>query len=94
MTVANFVSKKPYSGKNDETLESAMEENEFSSPFFLTYKQAKENGFQVRKGESGFTITRVILVEEADKKTGRKRIVKRPKYFTVFNLDQCDKVEA
>lgn len=94
MTVANFVSKKPYSGENVEILEAAMEENGFHSQFFLTYKQAKEGGFQVRKGESGFTIIRVVVIEEVDKKTGKKRIVKRPKYFTVFNLNQCDKVEA
>jgi antirestriction protein ArdC len=94
MTVANFVSKKPYSGQNVDILEAAVEACEFSSNFFLTYRQAQENGFQVRKGESGFMITRVVLVEEADKKTGKKRMMKRPKHFTVFNLDQCDKVEA
>ena len=94
MSVANFISKKPYSGENVAILEGAMDENEFGSWFFLTYKQAQSVGLQVRKGETGFQIMRVVLVEEFDKKTGQKRTRKAPKYFTVFNLEQCDKAEA
>lgn len=94
MSVANFVTKKPYSGENISILEQAMEENEFGSWFFLTYKQAQSVGLQVRKGESGFTIMRVVLVEEVDKKTGQKRTRKAPKYFTVFNVEQCEKAEV
>lgn len=90
----NFVTKKPYSGENVAILEAAMEENEFNSEYFLTYKQAQSVGLQVRKGEKGFQIMRVVLVEEVDKKTGQKRTRKAPKYFTVFNVEQCEKAEV
>ena len=89
----NFISKKPYSGENVGILEAAMEENEFRSEFFMTYRQALSVGRQVRKGESGFRIQRVVEVEEFDKKTGTKRKRKTLKYFTVFNLDQTDPVQ-
>lgn len=89
----NFITKKAYSGENVEILESAMAEGEFESEYFLTYRQAQSVGLQVRKGESGFRIMRVVLVEELDKKTGQKRKRKAPKYFTVFNIEQCQKAE-
>jgi len=90
----NFISKKPYSGENISILEAAAEENEFASEYFLTYRQAQFVGLQVRKGESGFRIQRVVQVEEFDKKTGTKRKRKTLKYYTVFNVEQCEKIEV
>jgi len=92
--VANFISKKNYSGENVGILEAAKAEFGFNSEYFLTYRQAQSVGLQVRKGEKGFQIMRVIEVEEIDKKTGRKITKKAPKYFTVFNVEQCEKAEA
>jgi len=90
----NFITKKPYSGENVAILEIAMAEGEYASEYFLTYKQAQSIGLQVRKGETGFRIMRVVLVEELDKKTGQKRKRKAPKYFTVFNIEQCERAEV
>lgn len=92
--VANFITKKPYSGDNVAVLESAVARCGFASKFFLTYRQAQSVGLQVRKGEKGFQIMRLIEVEEWDKIRGFKVKKLAPKYFTVFNVEQCEKVEV
>src|SRR5215471_593786 len=64
----------------------------FNSPYWVTYKQAKERGATVRKGEKG---TQIVLwkpftktVEENGEDKEKKFFMLR--YFTVFNADQCD----
>jgi antirestriction protein ArdC len=67
--------------------------NGYGSPYWLTYKQATERGGYVRKGEHG---TRIVFwkigtreTEDADGDTiERKSILLR--YYTVFNVEQCD----
>jgi antirestriction protein ArdC len=83
----NFVTKKPYSGKNAEILAS----KNFSSPYFLTFKQAQANGRRVRKGEKGITLMRVVRVEERVS-DGRQRPSNKPKYFSVFNIEQTEEI--
>jgi len=46
----NLASGKPYRGFNVFALASAS----YSSPYWLTYRQAEERGGHVRKGEKGF----------------------------------------
>lgn len=48
----NLASGKPYRGVNVFLLSSAS----YSSPYWLTYKQAQERGGHVRKGERGFPV--------------------------------------
>ena len=45
----NLVSKKPYQGINTFILACSPH----TSPYWLTFKQAKEKGGNVRKGEKG-----------------------------------------
>lgn len=47
----NLISKKPYRGVNVLTLCALG----YDSPWFLTFKQAKELGGAVRKGEKGLS---------------------------------------
>ena len=49
---ANFQSGKKYRGINTFLLNCAG----FSSPYWLTYKQAKEKGGNVKKGEKGMPV--------------------------------------
>jgi antirestriction protein ArdC len=71
--------------------------NGYGSPYWLTYKQATERGGHVRKGEHG---TKVVFwkigtreTEDADGDTiERKSIVLR--YYTVFNVEQCEGIAA
>lgn len=84
----NFVTKKPYRGVNLIILWSAG----YSSPDFLTFRQAKQLGGSVRKGEHGLPVVfwTVYDGKTVDPKTGKleKRFVLR--YYTVFHVSQCD----
>ena len=89
---ANFVSKRPYHGINTFLLGMSP----YTSPYWLTYKQAESIGAQVRRGEKGsivvywnfFESEKVMDNGEVEKKT-----IPFLKYFTVFNVEQCDNIE-
>lgn len=81
---------KPYRGVNVWTLAVTAQMRGYSSPFWTTFKQAKERGGTVRKGEKG---TQVVLWKSfvrEDKETGEKSRGFMLRYFTVFNAEQCD----
>lgn len=86
---------KPYRGINVMILGIESMLKGYSSPFWLTFKQAKERGGSVRKGEKG---TQVVLwkpvAKKTDAKTGEttKDGYLMLRYFTVFNAEQCDDV--
>lgn len=89
----NLISERYYRGINVFLLASSG----YGSPYWLTYKQATERGGHVRKGEHG---TKVVFwkigtreVEDADGDTvERKSILLR--YYTVFNVEQCEGIES
>ena len=83
----NFISKKEYTGANCDILSAASEE--FESPYFLTYRQAISIGKVVKKGERGYRLCRVVFVEDLKK----KKKVSKPKYFTVFNIEQTEEMK-
>ncbi len=93
----NFVTGKPYRGVNVFLLWGTS----FSSPFWLTFKQALELGGNVRKGEKGSQIvfykqlrSRKVKAEEAPTpKDSSKEHDRAPfilTYYTVFNVEQCE----
>ena len=70
----------------------------YTSPFWLTYKQAADMGGQVKKGEHG---THCVFYkpwesEGTNKDTGETETTKGAviKTFTAFNLDQIDGIQA
>lgn len=92
----NLVSKKEYRGVNIFLLGAQR----YASPYWLTYKQCTDLGGQVRKGAQG---TPVIFWKITDKKDkgaptgkgkgkGDKSFILR--YYTVFNVGQCDGLEV
>lgn len=83
----NFITKQEYTGSNADILAAASEE--FNSPYFLTYHQAISIGKVVKKGEHGYRLCRVVFVEDLKK----KKKVSKPKYFTVFNIDQTEELK-
>lgn len=85
----NFKTKNSYTGQNVEILAGSS----FTSQFWMTYRQAQEMGYQVRKGSEGTRLMKVIEKEVKNKLTGKLEKKKLPKYFTVFNMDQMDKIE-
>ena len=94
----NLATGKPYSGINVLMLWSAGLSHGYTSPYWLTYKQAADRGGQVRKGEHGTACVFYKPWESTDTNadTGETEIVKGAvlKSFRVFNLDQIDGIEA
>jgi antirestriction protein ArdC len=89
---ANFVSKKAYRGINPFMLSLAG----YGCPFWVSYKQAKKLGGQVKKGSKSMP---VIFWKWLDKKVklpdGTEETDRFPmlRYYNVFNLEQCEGIE-
>ena len=92
----NLVSAKPYRGINAMLLASLG----FSSPWFLTFNQAKSLGGAIRRGAHGFPVVFWKFLEAAagpdgeEERTGSKDRVPLLRYYTVFNLDQTEGIPA
>ena len=84
---------KPYQGLNVFMLELARMSNGYSSPWFVTFKQAKERGGSVKKGEKGWPVIfwRFIEKERGNPDAGHIPFLR---YYTVFNADQCEGFEV
>ena len=94
----NLATGKPYSGVNVLILWAAGLSHGYTSPYWLTYKQAADMGGQVKKGEHG---TRCVFYKpwestDTNKDTGETETTKGAilKAFTAFNLDQIDGIQA
>ena len=93
----NLVSGKAYRGINIWLLSSAG----FTSPYWLTYKQAQERGGNVRKGEKGSVAIFWKLFQRKDASSSQPttsqdagRMLPLLRYYTVFNVEQCEGIEA
>jgi len=65
----------------------------FGSPYWMSYKQAKELGGNVIKGEKGVKIVYARTFEKEDKDTGEKKTFPVFRYSVIFNLEQCEEVK-
>lgn len=65
---------------------------------YITWKQVKAEGGNVRKGEKASTVVfwKQQKVKETDTQTGeeREKLIPVLRYFNVFHIDQCDGVDA
>lgn len=89
--------KKTYRGVNQILLTLTSLSEGYKSPWWVTYKQAEKLGGQVRKGEKSTMVVffKMIPYEEEDKNGEKqKRAFPFLKYFRVFNIEQCDGIEA
>ena len=82
----NAVSGRGYNGINWLVLSCAP----YASGGWLTFKQAKELGGSVRKGEKGTQIVFWSFPKIRDKETGEDKVVPFAKGYTVFHVEQCD----
>jgi antirestriction protein ArdC len=89
-TPRNLNSGRPYRGLNVFLLEPQG----YSSPWWLTYRQAKERGATVRRGEKASPVIFWKKLEDAkaepDPLTGKTRAPFVLRYYSVFNSEQCD----
>lgn len=91
---ANAVTGKPYRGVNQLLL--GMQGH--ADPRWMTYRQAKEAGYQVRKGAKSTKIVRMVEVDKRDDNSNAEseviaeekgwRLVMR--FYDVFNAEQID----
>ena len=83
----NLVSRKAYRGVNVFLLHAMH----YTSPFWVTFKQAQELGGNVRKGERACP---VVFWKWLDvEREGEKERVPFLRYYSVFNVAQCDGLE-
>jgi antirestriction protein ArdC len=86
----NLVSGRGYRGVNIFLLGCQG----FTSPYWLTFKQAKQLGGSVRKGEHGTPCILWKWINRSDEnaETGDTETKQIPliRYYNVFNAEQCD----
>lgn len=87
--VQNFISRKGYNGINLLLLEM----NGFDSPYYMTFKQAKDKGGNIKKGSKGSGIVFWKFFRNEDKETGTVKTVPMLKSYTVFNGDQIEGID-
>lgn len=92
-TPRNLVSKRPYRGVN--TLLLALTPH--SSPWWLTFRQAKELGGYVRRGERSTLVVFWKLPDAPDPENRENPKERRPpilRHYHVFNLEQVEGIPA
>lgn len=85
----NLVSGKQYRGVNVFLLSSAG----YEAPYWLTFKQARDRDGCVKKGERGHPCVFWKWLEHENTDTGETERHPFLKYYTVFNVQQCDRIE-
>jgi antirestriction protein ArdC len=92
-TPCNAVTNRPYSGCNVVLLWMAANAD-YRTPRYLTFKQALDLGGNVRKGEDGTKVffVKQLQVADRDGEEGETRVVPMMREYTVFNVDQCQKL--
>ncbi len=61
---------------------------------YLTFKQAKDAGGNVKKGAKSKMVVFWKMYETEDEKTGEKKTVPVLRYYNVFHISQCEGVES
>ncbi len=84
---------EPYSGINILSLWSSASAQGFTSPSWMTFKQAQELKASVRKGEKGSLVVyanKFTRTEENENGEDVERAIPFLKGYTVFNVEQID----
>ena len=84
---------KPYGGVNVLMLWCAAEEQGYTSPYWMTFKQALELGGNVRKGKHGTLVVYAStfkVAEENDQGDEVEKDIPFLKQYVVFNSTQCE----
>ncbi|MCB0749581.1 MAG: DUF1738 domain-containing protein [Ignavibacteriae bacterium] len=84
---SNFISKRAYHGINFLSLSM----NDYSSPYYLTFKQCRERGGSIKAGSKSQMIVYWKVLEYRDEERD-ENIMRYPflRYSNVFNLSQTD----
>lgn len=88
----NVATGRPYSGINTLLLWAEAMERGFHSHSWMTFKQANDIGAHVRKGEHGTTVVFTKWTEKPDEETGETKKRSLLKTYTVFHVEQLEKL--
>ena len=83
----NFISKKVYRGINFFMLNCLTDE------YYLTYKQAKQLGGEIKKGSKGIPVVFWKFFKNTDPETGDEKSVPMLRYYTVFALSDTEGID-
>jgi antirestriction protein ArdC len=85
---ANLLTRRPYTGINPLLLSISG----YTSPYWLTYKQAATLGGNVRKGEKSATVVFFSKIKSKTKTlpNGEPDTFAMLRYYHLFNVAQCD----
>jgi len=97
----NLTTRTPYRGWNRLLLAYDCYRSEFTSPFFVTFKQAQQLGGRIKKGSHGIPIINYVEAKEkspttedatgAEESSGRAR--RYPVAHTIFNVEQTEGID-
>lgn len=93
----NPTTKKQYNGINIPFLWFYQQEQGYSSNHWASFKQWKDKGASVRKGEKGSTVVfyKTLLITEKDENHNQvESKVPMLRMYKVFNADQVDGLEV
>lgn len=90
----NLDTQKRYRGINVFLLAITAWEKGYGSDYWLTFRQAGNQGGKVRKGEKSSLVTFWKLFETKDKKTDEDVTLPVLRHYNVFNVEQCEGIEA
>ncbi len=86
----NGATNRAYNGINVMLLWAEREEKGYSTPNWMTYKQAKNVGAQVRAGEKSAVVVFTKKLNIKDKETEEDKTISMLRTYSVFNEDQID----
>ena len=100
----NYTTGRQYRGWNVFWLNFITSYKQYSTPYFLTFNQAKKTGGRIKKGSKGTPIVFWAEVEDkrttmvvTDEATGKEISIHPTKLIptthTVFNLDQTEEID-
>jgi antirestriction protein ArdC len=90
----NAISNKPYRGINVFMLAMTAEFKGYDSPYWVTFKQAREMGGNVKKGEkSTLVVFWKVLEKDNPKSPDNPDTFPVLRYYRVFNIAQCDNLD-
>jgi len=90
----NLDSGKRYRGVNVFLLAVTSWMQGYESAYWLTYRQAKKRGGQVRQGEKASLVIFWKQYTVKDKETGEDKTVPVIRHYNVFNAQQCKGIKA
>src|SRR5690606_32417451 len=90
----NLHSGKNYRGINVFLLGMKAWESGFRSDYWVTFKQAREQGGQVKKGEKSSLVIFWKQLDKEDPLTGEEVSIPVLKHYNVFNIEQCEGIEV